>query len=128
MCLDKLDSPEQMKKYLAKKPDVIKGYKVADSVAGRLYPLYHNGRHFEKGRNTSRRLRKGFYDYVPHFHSYVAKRTAMQNNHHRNTSCIISDEIIKKDVTATGFQCGKRIIVSKHIHIDPKDYDKAVGK
>ncbi len=132
MCLDIVDSPAKMKKYLAKKPDVITAYKVVVSSGNnKLCPFVFYHKSFRRGSNISKTKDKGWYDYAPYFHSFVTKKNAQQYSYYTfNThSRIIPVTIKKEDITATGFQCGrKRVIVSERIYIDPKVYDKAVWK
>ncbi len=130
MCLDIVDSSDKMKKYLEKKPDVITAYKVVTSGNNKLCPFIFDHKFFRKGSNISKTKDKGWYGYAPYFHSFVTKKNAQQYSYYtfNTNSRIILVTIKKKDITATGFQDGKRVIVSKRIYIDPKVYDKAVEK
>lgn len=132
MCLSRVDTPEEMKKYLSRRPDEFTAYKVVRVRFNKLWPSIFQDIPFKRGNNLSRRKKAIRADrrgtYVPCFHCFAKKKDAIAWSSYET---IIPIKIKKKNVTTVGFQgCFNtwQVFITKRFYIDPKVYNKAVGK
>lgn len=122
MCLSRVDSKIN-KKALKHEGKYVICWKLVLMQRKRYYPQYYYKRAFKNGWNLSTREEPiDLYtqvEYIPHFHAYMSELSAKRVKRRWVTCHVIKCKTQLKYITATGSECGKKVLVTSKIWIPP---------